>query len=72
MVHAVTAEPYTVSLVLRGPSVKDRFLVMDRATGTSWWQYGAADEGAEAAQAKRMRPERLAELSASLLRSGLF
>ncbi|MCW2932909.1 MAG: hypothetical protein JWM19_3871 [Actinomycetia bacterium] len=41
MVHAVVAEPYTVSLVIRGPAVKDRFLVMDRGTGHSWWQYGA-------------------------------
>jgi hypothetical protein len=30
MVHAVVAEAYTVSLVIRGPAVKDRFLVMDR------------------------------------------
>ena len=42
MVHAVVAEPYTVSLVIRGPAVKDRFLVMDRKTGESWWQYGAS------------------------------
>jgi len=33
MVHAVVAEPHTVSLVIRGPAVKDRFLVMDRKTG---------------------------------------
>jgi hypothetical protein len=26
------------SLVIRGPAVKDRFLVMDRTTGQSWWQ----------------------------------
>src|SRR5205823_774714 len=44
MVHAVVAEPHTVSLVIRGPAVKDRFLVMDRKTGQSWWQYGAAQE----------------------------
>src|SRR5699024_9604370 len=43
-VHAVVAEPYTVSLVVRGPAVKDRFLVMDRKTGESWWQYGAKQE----------------------------
>jgi hypothetical protein len=39
-VHAVVAEPYTVSLVIRGPAVMDRFLIMDRKTGKSWWQYG--------------------------------
>ena len=29
----LVAEPFTVTLVLRGPAIKDRFLVMDRATG---------------------------------------
>jgi hypothetical protein len=46
MIHSLVAEPYTVSLVLRGPAVKKRFLVMDKATKQSWWQYGAADERA--------------------------
>lgn len=62
MVHAVVAEPYTVSLVIRGPAVKDRFLVMDRKTGESWWQYGARRELEEEAAKKRMPVERLLEL----------
>jgi hypothetical protein len=62
MVHAVVAEPYTVSLVIRGPAVKDRFLVMDRKTGESWWQYGAGRESAEEAAKKQMSVERLLEL----------
>jgi predicted metal-dependent enzyme (double-stranded beta helix superfamily) len=62
MVHAVVAEPYTVSLVVRGPAVKDRFLVMDRKTGESWWQYGAGQESAEDAAKKRMSVERFREL----------
>lgn len=72
MVHAVVAEPFTVSLVLRGPAVKDRFLVMDRATGESWWQYGAAQESTGSAQAKHMSLERLAEVTGWLLDWGLF
>jgi hypothetical protein len=67
MVHAVVAEPYTVSLVIRGPAVKDRFLVMDRKTGESWWQYGATQESAEDAAKKRMSVERVVELT-NLLR----
>ncbi|MGH3402047.1 MAG: hypothetical protein ACRDRJ_05935 [Streptosporangiaceae bacterium] len=63
MVHAVVAEPYTVSLVIRGPAVKDRFLVMDRKTGQSWWQYGAGQEPASDAEQKRMSPGRLTELT---------
>jgi hypothetical protein len=62
MVHAVVAEPYTVSLVIRGPAVKDRFLVMDRKTGESWWQYGAGRESAEEAAKKQMSVERLLQL----------
>ncbi len=72
MMHAVVAEPYTVSLVIRGPAVKDRFLVMDRKTGQSWWQYGASQEPAYDAEQKRMSVERLAELTNSLREWDLF
>jgi hypothetical protein len=72
MVHAVVAEPYTVSLVIRGPAVKERFLVMDRKTGQSWWQYGASQEPAYDAEQKRMSVERLAELTTSLREWDLF
>jgi hypothetical protein len=72
MVHAVVAEPYTVSLVVRGPSVKDRFLVMDRKTGDSWWQYGAKQESAEDAGQKRMSVERLVETTDQLRDFDLF
>ncbi|MFD4444817.1 hypothetical protein ACFWPK_34075 [Nocardia sp. NPDC058519] len=61
-IHAVVAEPGTVSLVLRGPAINDRFLVMDAKTGRSWWQYGATKESLEAAARKRMSPQRLEEL----------
>jgi hypothetical protein len=54
MIHSVTAEPYTTSLIVRGPAVKDRFLVTDRVTGQSWWQYGAATESPDEAARKRM------------------
>lgn len=66
MVHAATAEPHTVTLILRGPSMKDRFLVSDRTTGEAWWQYGAAKESAEEAAAKRMRPDQIREVLETL------
>jgi hypothetical protein len=72
MVHAVVAEPFTVSLVIRGPAVKDRFLVMDRQTGQSWWQYGASRETAQEVAAKRMNSERLGELTGLLRQWNLF
>lgn len=57
MVHSLVAEPMTVSLVLRGPSVKDRFLVVDKETGLLWWQYGAAREQEMAAAGNKRLPE---------------
>lgn len=72
MVHAVVAEPHTVSLVIRGPAVKNRFLVMDRTTGQSWWQYGASQEPAYEAEHKRMSAGRLAELTGRLRDWDLF
>jgi hypothetical protein len=71
MVHAVVAEPFTVSLVLRGPAIKDRFLVMDRKTGESWWQYGAHQESVTSAAEKQMSLERLGNLTVSLHEWGL-
>ncbi|WP_433194336.1 hypothetical protein ACQP1G_37105 [Nocardia sp. CA-107356] len=72
MVHAVVAEPFTVSLVVRGPAVKDRFLVMDRKTGESWWQYGAKEESAEEAKAKQMSRTRFAEVTGWLEEWGVL
>ncbi|MBF6093968.1 hypothetical protein [Nocardia cyriacigeorgica] len=72
MVHAVVAEPHTVSLVVRGPALKDRFLVSDRKTGEVWWQYGAARETSEDALRKHMTREQLAEVIASLRNWNLF
>ncbi len=72
MVHAVGAEPHTVTLVIRGPAVKDRFLVMDRTTGEAWWQYGAANETAEEAAKKRMSADRFRELRGQFAEWDLF
>jgi hypothetical protein len=66
------AEPYTVSLVVRGPTVKDRFLVMDRLTGKSWWQYGVAQESPEEAAKKRMSADRFREARRQLDKWDVF
>jgi len=66
MVHAAVAEPYTVSLIVRGPAVKDRFLVTDRESGQVWWQHGAAQETPEQAAAKRMDPDQITATIAKL------
>lgn len=63
MVHAVVADPFAASLVIRGPAVKDRFLVMDRHTNEAWWQFGAEDESEQEARAKQMSRTRFAEVT---------
>ena len=53
-VHTVQAEADTISLLLRGPAAKKRFLILDRAAGGSFWVYGAAQESPEQRASKRM------------------
>lgn len=72
MIHSVTAHGETVTLILRGPAVKDRFVVTDRVTGKAWWQYGAATESAEAATAKRMSSDQIRDRIEALRSSGIF
>ena len=64
--HSVVAEPYTVSLVVRGPAVKDKFLVSDKKTNKSWWQYGAKNELQSEKLEKIMTRNRLAYLLTKL------
>lgn len=71
-IHSVVAEPYTTTLIVRGPAVKDRFLVTDRHNGTAWWQYGAATEDPATAAAKRMTPEQATERIRKLTTDGVL
>lgn len=70
MVHSVVAEPYSISLIIRGPSMKDKFFVSDRETGKLWLQYGAAKETEEQQVMKRMTGQQL-ERSVQLVRKKL-
>ncbi len=72
MIHSVTAAPFTTSLIMRGPAVKDRFLVTDRDTGRAWWQHGAATETPEQAKQKLMTPRQLADRLAQLTADGIL
>lgn len=57
-VHAVQAEADTISLLLRGPAARDRFLVLDRA-GESFWVYGASQESPATRAKKQMTSTKL-------------
>lgn len=72
MIHSVTAHGETVTLIVRGPAVKDRFVVTDRTTGKAWWQHGTATETPEAAAAKRMTHNQLRHRIAALHTASTF
>jgi hypothetical protein len=72
MIHSVTAHGEAVTLIVRGPAVKDRFVVTDRVTGKAWWQYGAATETTKTTEAKRMSDNQLRARIARLRASGMF
>ena len=61
-IHAVSPDPGTVSLIVRGPAIKDRFLVIDRDKQEAWWQYGSGDESAEERAEKLMSTSRLEDV----------
>lgn len=58
LVHSIVAEPYTVSIVLRGPAVKDKFFIYDKSTKKFWHQFGAQHESKEEKLKKVMTKKR--------------
>lgn len=66
VLHSVIAEPYTVSLILRGPATESRYMVIDKMTNKFWWKYGKGDESREEIIKKQMTEERLSFLKEKL------
>jgi len=60
-VHTVQADADTISILVRGPATRDRFLILDTENGTCFWVYGAAGETPEQRAAKQMKPGQLAD-----------
>lgn len=58
-VHSVSANAGTLSLVLRGPAVKDSFRIIQTDRRSSFTVKGAAQETDEERAAKHMSPQRL-------------
>lgn len=71
VIHSVDAEPYTVSVIIRGPSVKDRFLVTDKRKNKKWWEYGRESETIEEIRRKAMSFEYLKGLVDRIYEMGL-
>ncbi len=45
--HSIAAKKDTVSIIIRGPSLKDRFLIIDKKVNKIWWEYGRESETIE-------------------------
>lgn len=72
MMHALVAEENTVSLVIRGPAVKDYSFLVDTKTGERVYHFGADKESPEKEARKKMTPETLRDLAAKFSEWGLF
>jgi hypothetical protein len=74
MVHALEADTTAVSLLLRGPAVKDEYFSLVRSApaaggdATVVWSTGSAAESPEEQTSKAMTPERFDEVVALLRR----
>jgi hypothetical protein len=71
VIHSVEAVPYSVSLIIRGPAVKDRFLILDRKTGRKWWEYGRESEAIEEIRRKAMNVSRIKRIISKLYEWGV-
>lgn len=60
--HSIAAQPDTVSVIIRGPSVKDRFLIMDKKANKKWWEYGRESETFEEIKKKSVSLEGIKKL----------
>lgn len=67
-VHSVAAEPDTISLLIRGPAAKDRFLIHDAINGGFFWVHGAAGETRQQRDNKRLTATQLADTIATVRR----
>ena len=55
--HSIAAQKDTVSMLIRGPALKDRFLIMDKKVNKIWWEYGRESETIEEIKNKSVSPE---------------
>lgn len=65
-VHTTYARPDTVSIVIRGPAIADRSIIMDRETGRVTWRHGRQAESAARRATVAMSPADFHRLAAKL------
>ncbi len=70
--HSIKAEPGTLSFMIRGPAVKDRFLILDKKVGKKWWEYGRESETIEEVGKKSVSKDYLEKLTKKIYNMKLF
>jgi len=70
--HSIGAMPDTVSFMIRGPAVKDRFLIIDKKVNKKWWEYGRESETIEEIKNKSISEKELKRLRDKLYKMNLF
>jgi len=70
-VHATVTTPGTLSLIIKGPSEKNRSLIIDEKERKLWWRFGRADESDIRISQKRMAFEHYRRLRNCLVRWGI-
>jgi len=70
--HSIEAEPDTVSVIIRGPAIKDRFLIMDKKTNKKWWEYGRKSETIEEIKRKSLDINQIRKIIDKLYKLEVF
>lgn len=60
--HSIEAQPNTITVMIRGPALKDRFLIMDKKTNKKWYEYGRESETIEEIKRKSINIQGLKKL----------
>ena len=66
MIHTAIAEPNTVSLMVRGPAVKERMRMINMETNQVRWKVGRQQQTERETERVRMSEARYARLLAQL------
>ncbi len=71
-IHSTVTAPDTISLLMRGPAMKDKALIINTETGHSWYRVGEKDETAARRVEKQMSRTRYQEWVNKLTGYGLI
>lgn len=71
-VHATITNPDSLSIIIKGPSEKNRSLIADRTTNTIWWRFGRSMETEERIKRKKMPLDYYKTLRAKLATWGII